>query len=181
MPPFDGLRRHRRATLRCAYADGTEPFVVHHFGAKPWLEPTHDGVYSRLLRRLLNGDDVAIRVPERDLPLRLRRGPLAFAERKRVDLSRAAALRVARHADDGARPSTASPTPATSSAPSGLINSLRLHGHSEPIHLLDLRPEPEQRALLEPEVELVEAAGGDAALAARRPSPRSRAPPRRWC
>jgi hypothetical protein len=85
VPPFEGLRVVDERSLRCAYDDGVEPYVVHHFIVKPWLEPTHHGVYSRLLRRLLIGDDVAIRVPERMLPLRLRRGPLAYAERMRVN------------------------------------------------------------------------------------------------
>ena len=64
MPPFAGLRVVDERALRCAYDDGTEPYVVHHFIVKPWLEPTHHGVYSQLLRRLLIGDDVAIRVPD---------------------------------------------------------------------------------------------------------------------
>jgi hypothetical protein len=38
------------------------------------------------LRRLLSGPDVAVRVPRRDVPLRLRNGALAHAERLRVDL-----------------------------------------------------------------------------------------------
>jgi hypothetical protein len=86
MPPFKGLELIDEGLLRCAYADGTAPYAVHHFGAKPWLEPTHHGVYSRLLRRLLISPDVAIRVPQDELPLRLRSGPRAYAERKRVNL-----------------------------------------------------------------------------------------------
>jgi hypothetical protein len=85
VPPFTGLRISDERSLRCAYDDGVEPYVVHHFIVKPWLEPTHHGVYSRLLRRLLVGDDVAIRVPEPDIPLRLRTGPLAYVERKRIN------------------------------------------------------------------------------------------------
>jgi hypothetical protein len=85
VPPFAGLRVADEASLRCAYDDGTEPYVVHHFIVKPWLEPTHHGVYSQLLRRLLASGDVAIRVPDEEIPLRLRRGPLAYAERKRVN------------------------------------------------------------------------------------------------
>ena len=85
VPPFDGLGVVDEAGLRCAYDDGVEPYVVHHFIVKPWLEPTHDGVYSRLLRRLLVSDDVAVRVPDEMIPLRLRRGPLAYAERMRVN------------------------------------------------------------------------------------------------
>lgn len=84
-PPFEDLASVDERTLRCAYEDGTEPYVLHHYGAKPWIEPTHHGVFSRLLRRLLVGDDVEIRVPEGELPLRMRRGMLAFAERKRVN------------------------------------------------------------------------------------------------
>ncbi|HYU59175.1 MAG TPA: hypothetical protein VEK39_00305 [Solirubrobacterales bacterium] len=85
VPPFRGLRVVDEGSLRCAYEDGTEPYVVHHFVVKPWLEPTHHGVYSRLLRRLLIGDDVTIRVPPDRIPLRLRRGARAFVERKRVN------------------------------------------------------------------------------------------------
>jgi hypothetical protein len=85
VPPFEGLSVADERTLRCAYDDGVEPYVVHHFIVKPWIEPTHHGVYSQLLRRLLTADDVAIRVPEGMIPLRLRRGPLAYAERMRVN------------------------------------------------------------------------------------------------
>jgi hypothetical protein len=84
-PPFHGLRVVDERALRCAYEDGTEPFVVHHWLAKPWLEPTYHGVYSRLLRRLLIGDDLAIRVPESQIPLRFRTGALAYAERMRIN------------------------------------------------------------------------------------------------
>jgi hypothetical protein len=86
IPPFAGLRVVDAGSLRCAYDDGTQPYVVHHFFAKPWLEPAHHGVYSQLLRRLLVGPGIAIRVPERMIPLRLRGGPLAWAERTRVNL-----------------------------------------------------------------------------------------------
>ena len=85
LPPFTGLRVADERTLRCAYDDGTEPYLVHHWLAKPWLEPTHHGVYSQLLRRLLVGDDVAIRVPDDGIPLRFRSGMRAFAERKRIN------------------------------------------------------------------------------------------------
>jgi hypothetical protein len=85
IPPFEGLRVVDGTALRCSYTDGTEPYVIHHFANKPWLEQTHHGIYSRLLRRLLTGPDVAIRVPETKLPLRLRTGTLAYLERKRVN------------------------------------------------------------------------------------------------
>jgi hypothetical protein len=80
-PPFSGLRVIDERTLRCAYRDGTEPYVLHHFALKPWLQRTFHGPYSRLLRRLLVRSDVAVRVRERQLPLRLRTGPLAWLAR----------------------------------------------------------------------------------------------------
>jgi len=85
-PPIPGLRLLDEATLRCAYRDGTEPYALHHFAVKPWLEPARHGAYSRLLRRLLTGADVPIRVDEEELPLRLRSGVRAWLDRKRVDV-----------------------------------------------------------------------------------------------
>jgi hypothetical protein len=83
-PPFPGLRRPEEATLRCAYRDGTEPYALHHFAIKPWLEPTFHSPYARLLRRLLIGADVAVRVSEAELPLWMRTGPRAWASRTAV-------------------------------------------------------------------------------------------------
>jgi hypothetical protein len=85
-PPFRGLSVEDERTLRCAYEDGLAPYMVHHHTSKPWLEPTHEGVYTRLLRRLLLGDDVAVRVPEDEIPRWLRSGPRAWAERKLTNL-----------------------------------------------------------------------------------------------
>jgi hypothetical protein len=84
-PPFGRLRVADRRTLRCRYRDGVEPYVVHHFTTKPWLEPTHHGVYSRLLQRALIGPGVEISVSPDELPLRLRTGLLAYTDRKRVN------------------------------------------------------------------------------------------------
>lgn len=85
--PFSGLRLADAASLRCVYEDGTEPYALHYFHLrKPWLEPAYHGIYSRLLARLLLADDVAIRVPESAVPLRMRNGLLAMVERKRVDV-----------------------------------------------------------------------------------------------
>jgi hypothetical protein len=82
VPPFTGLRVIEPSTLRCAYEDGTEPCALHHYlPMKPWLEPTIPGVYTELLVRVLQGSDVAVRVPARGLPLHLRPGLLAAAER----------------------------------------------------------------------------------------------------
>jgi hypothetical protein len=84
-PPYRDVRIADEATLRCVGAGGTEPYVLHQFVRKPWLEPTYHGVYSRLMARLLLGDDVAIRVPPDTLPTRMRTGPLARAERLAVN------------------------------------------------------------------------------------------------
>jgi hypothetical protein len=86
-PPFPGVRVIDERSLRCAYRDGTEPFALHHFGTKPWMEPARDGPYSRLLRRLLTESDVPIRIGESELPRRLRSGFRAWLDRKRVDLA----------------------------------------------------------------------------------------------
>jgi hypothetical protein len=88
MPPFDGLTVTDEHRLRCAYRDGTEPYVVHQsLPWKPWLHATYDGVYSRLLRRSLTGPGLAIDVPHDRIPVTLRYGARAFAERQRVKLA----------------------------------------------------------------------------------------------
>jgi hypothetical protein len=84
-PPFAGLRVRDEGSLRCAYGDGTEPYGLHHYARKPWLEPMHHGIYSRLLARLLLGPGLTVRVPEGDVPLRMRSGPLARVARTRVN------------------------------------------------------------------------------------------------
>jgi hypothetical protein len=60
--------------------------AIHHFAPKPWLERTHHGVYSRLLRRVLTAGDVPITIPEDELPLQLRSGFRAWFARKRVNV-----------------------------------------------------------------------------------------------
>jgi hypothetical protein len=85
VPPFAAVRVLDAQTLRCAFPDGAEPYVLHHFmSRKPWLHATEPGVYSRLLSRLLVGGDVEVKVPERMVPLRLRTGWPAALDRKRV-------------------------------------------------------------------------------------------------
>jgi hypothetical protein len=86
-PPYRGLRMVDEYDLRCAYSDGTEPFVLHQYVRKPWLERMYHGIYSRLLARLLLAPDVAVRVPESAVPLRMRRGVRAALVRKAVDLA----------------------------------------------------------------------------------------------
>jgi hypothetical protein len=84
-PPFGGLRLADPGTLRCAYRDGAAPYLLHHWARKPWLAPVRSNPYSRLLSRLLLGPDVALRLDDGELPLRLRTGPAAGAARFGVD------------------------------------------------------------------------------------------------
>ena len=51
VPPFRGLRPHAGSGLRCVDRDGIEPYVIHQFVRKPWIEPMYHGIYSELLRR----------------------------------------------------------------------------------------------------------------------------------
>ena len=80
-PPYRGLRIDDLAAIRCAHRDGTQPYVLHQFGRKPWLEATYHGIYPRLLARALLGPGLAIEVPEEMVPVRLRSGPRALVER----------------------------------------------------------------------------------------------------
>jgi hypothetical protein len=84
-PPYRDLRVRDAVALRCAYADGVEPFLLHQYVRKPWLERTYHGIYSRLLTRLLLGPDVVLKVPDELVPLRMRRGLQARAERAGVN------------------------------------------------------------------------------------------------
>jgi hypothetical protein len=72
--PFRGLRLHDRDTLDFRYADGEQPYLLHHFYGKPWLAYTAPNHYSRLLPRLLLAGDVPIRLTPDELPYRLRPG-----------------------------------------------------------------------------------------------------------
>ena len=83
-PPFAGLRLEDEATLQCRYEDGASPFLLHHIMTKPWLGATRTTIYSRLLTRLLLRADVAVPLEPRELPMRLRDGPVAAADRARA-------------------------------------------------------------------------------------------------
>ena len=85
-PPYQGLRITDERSLRCVHDDGSEPFVLHQFVRKPWLEPMYHGIYSRLMARLLLADDVAIVVGADAVPRRMRPGARARAERTAVNL-----------------------------------------------------------------------------------------------
>jgi hypothetical protein len=84
-PPFRGLRLEDPKALRCSYRDGVQPYVLHHFAGKPWLEAMRRSVFSLLLTRLLLGADVPLRLSPQQVPLRLRTGPGARVARFAVD------------------------------------------------------------------------------------------------
>jgi hypothetical protein len=100
MPFFEGFELVDRESLRCVYADGTEAHALHHiWPAKPWFGRISNALYPRLMQRLLSEPDVAVTVPKRDLPLGLRRGPLAYAARQRVSIPQLLRWRVGSLAD----------------------------------------------------------------------------------
>jgi hypothetical protein len=75
--PFPGLRLRDPSTLDVRYVDGTQPYLLHHLYAKPWLKRTPTNPYTRLLPRLLLADDLPIKVPVEEVPFRLRPGLLS--------------------------------------------------------------------------------------------------------
>ncbi|MFI8528804.1 hypothetical protein ACIGMX_00940 [Streptomyces aquilus] len=83
-PPFRGVNLVDERTLACRYGDGAEPYLLHHVLAKPWLKATPNTVYSTLLSRLLLAPDVTLRLDPGQLPLRLRQGWAAAADRRRA-------------------------------------------------------------------------------------------------
>lgn len=85
VPPFHGLRLLDERGLAAADREGREPFVIHQFVRKPWVEPMYHSIYSRLLSRLWLGDDVALSLDPAEVPLRMRRGPAAWLARRSVD------------------------------------------------------------------------------------------------
>lgn len=87
IPPFDGVELLDERSLRCAYRDGSRPYLLHHAASKPWLVPMRANVYSRLLTRLLLADDVPLRLDPAELPVRLRTGAAARARRFATDLA----------------------------------------------------------------------------------------------
>ena len=93
--PFTGVRLIDAQALRCRYDDGRSPYLLHHWGAEPWLVRTPESVYTTLLLRLVRGSGLHLRIPKAQLP-RWLRGPLA----RRMDqsiYSRASGLRRRSH------------------------------------------------------------------------------------
>lgn len=83
-PPFPGLELVDETRLVCRYRDGERPFILHHIMAKPWLSSTPINIYSRLLSRLLLAPDVRLPLAPDEIPLRVRKGALARADRGRA-------------------------------------------------------------------------------------------------
>lgn len=84
-PPFPGVQLLDPKTGRCAYIDGREPYLLHHVARKPWLAATRSSLYSRLLRRFLLGNDLALSLEPRQVPLRFRPGLLALLDGFRAE------------------------------------------------------------------------------------------------
>jgi hypothetical protein len=86
VPPFAGIKPIDGRTLRCAYADGAEPYALHHILKKPWLASIEANLYSELFTRAVTASDAPIHLGTRELPLRLTDSRLAAADRWRVAL-----------------------------------------------------------------------------------------------
>jgi hypothetical protein len=82
VPPFKGFRRG--AGVSCIGPDGTEPYFLHHILRKPWLAPTTDNLYARLLRNLLWSPNAPVALEPCEVPLRLRPSPFAGVDRGRA-------------------------------------------------------------------------------------------------
>jgi hypothetical protein len=76
-PPFDGVVLDRESPPGVGYEGGEAPYFLHYISRKPWLAPTPRSVYTRLMKRMLFGPDLLVRVQPRDVPRRLRTGRLA--------------------------------------------------------------------------------------------------------
>jgi hypothetical protein len=72
--PFSRLRLVDADRLDLRYRDGATPYLLHHLYEKPWLQRTPTNPYTRILPRLLLGDDVALRPRVEEVPWRLRPG-----------------------------------------------------------------------------------------------------------
>jgi hypothetical protein len=85
--PFGGVSIVDARSLACRSRGGLQPFLLHNILNKPWLVPTRRTVYSDLLARLLSGDDLAVRIPSRLVPIRFRYSRLSRADQWRADAS----------------------------------------------------------------------------------------------
>jgi len=79
--PFEGVRIIDAETLTVAWQDGSQPVLLHHILGKPWLTRHVPNPYSRLMTRLLFGEEIAMRVAARRVPPSLRPGPAGSVAR----------------------------------------------------------------------------------------------------
>jgi hypothetical protein len=91
--PWDEVVVEDAATLRCVTPDGSQPYLVHVVGPKPWLANVAPTAYETMLPRLLTGEDVAIRLRRSDLPFRVRWPGLVGREAVPRRVARALRLR----------------------------------------------------------------------------------------
>lgn len=70
--PWDEVAVEDVEMLRCLGPEGSEPYLVHVVGPKPWLANISPTAYEELLPRLVLRDDVAIPLRRSELPPRLR-------------------------------------------------------------------------------------------------------------
>lgn len=87
--PREPVEIEDRRALSCRVADGRQPYLLHHIGYKPWLQDTPPSAYSRLLLRLLAGDDVSIRLAPVAATIR-RRARLGAVRRLAIERPKAA-------------------------------------------------------------------------------------------
>jgi hypothetical protein len=87
VPPFAGLVPNDRTPLACSYADGVEPYGLHHILKKPWLTKVEANLYGDLFTRAVTSPSVAIGLGRREIPLRLTAGRFAPLDRWRVAMS----------------------------------------------------------------------------------------------
>ena len=83
-PPFDGVRVLDSERLLVESADGSRPILLHHFMHKPWNHLIAPNPYTRLMTRLLGGDDIALRTAPGRIPHSLRLGIRGAVARRYV-------------------------------------------------------------------------------------------------
>jgi hypothetical protein len=72
--PYPGVRLLDARLLDIGHEEGVRPFLLHQVGPKPWQRRLRPNVYSRLLARLLLGEDLTLRPDPRTVPYWLGEG-----------------------------------------------------------------------------------------------------------
>ena len=166
------------ARSAAATTTASAPYVLHHFHRKPWLDPIYHGLWSRLFARLLLG------AGPRD-PRRPRGRSAADAQRPAGQGGAGAGRRGGRLPPQGLEEErmTAAFYCVTGRdffpGAVALLNSLRLLGHDEPLHVLDHGLEPHQRERLAAHANVVAAPPGETAAQPAEARPAARAARRR--